>query len=521
MMSTTNKGFTFGYKYEMNTIKTEGSIPGPGTYNLNDSYESLYKSSKISIGKDKRFIEETSKGNDFIAPGIYNPKIPGKTLPNITFTSGKRILSKNLISQSNLGPGTYDINKFWSSKNNALPFMNAENEEMMKIIHDEITPGPGSYDLKLNDKMQKSLVNYSVHYSKKPLLTIQNDPKPGPGQYEILKAFNSKSISFPKADKNSSFLQSINANINVAPNTYDVKSSSYNFLAKNNNTQISYSFSQSKRLPSLPLQHFQEIFPPIEENHQKGIVFYTAPRNTLATEIDKSIGPGPGNYENEDYWRNVQNKSPTAKRKVKEIIEKINSKSTKGSINLIFKEKRIRRSSSSSRKRSFSKKMKPFMRILTKNTTSLTKTEEISPKKRPNQNHLKSYILKKIQKNVEKKLEKKLNKEIFILSNEAAKKRTNKGFTTSTRKYEFLNLKGQVPGPDKYEINRDLNSFTLPLRTSKKITIFEVENDMPAPNSYNIESPIGKKRPLVERNKTLIRALRKIDEINKRKKNKE
>ena len=191
------------------------------------------------------------------------------------------------------------------------------------------------------------------------------------------------------------------------------------------------------------------------------------------------------------------------------MIEKLQAKS---------KEKPKETRSNSIRKTSLSKKLRPMMRMLTKNdfTSALLRREENNLKKNSANNPLKSYILKKIQKNVEKILENKLNKEIFILSNEAEKKRRNKGFTTSTRKYEFLLVNGQQsPGPNKYEIKRELNLMTLPIRKSKKIMIFDVMNDGPAPNSYNIESPTDKKN---EKNKSLMSSLRKIEEINKWKK---
>ena len=506
-----NKGFTFGYKSNLNIFESENSYnyPGPGSYNLNESYESLYKPTEKTIGKGMRFQHDDIKEKTLLAPGIYNPKTPQITLPNITFTNSQRTSINLMKNAYNIGPGSYNIDKFHSLKNNALPFINAENEELIRIIHDVSTPGPGTYDWGKSPNNGVSLVNYSMNSSKIPNKTKEIFPAPGPGEYDLKNPLKSKSISFVKANKNFQ-LDSREYNPDVAPNTYDIQPQCYDNLSKNNK-QITYSFSASKRMPSkhyFPnFEHANESSP-IEEKNKKGIVFSKAERKVCRDNSDEKTTPGPGIYENKDSWENLQ-KTTNAKTKMKEMIEKLQAKS---------KEKPKETRSNSIRKTSLSKKLRPMMRMLTKNdfTSALLRREENNLKKNSANNPLKSYILKKIQKNVEKILENKLNKEIFILSNEAEKKRRNKGFTTSTRKYEFLLVNGQQsPGPNKYEIKRELNLMTLPIRKSKKIMIFDVMNDGPAPNSYNIESPTDKKN---EKNKSLMSSLRKIEEINKWKK---
>ncbi len=513
-----NKGFTFGYKTGLNPFESENSYnyPGPGSYNLNESYETLYKPMKKTIGKGKRFSHD--KGNSLMAPGIYNPKSPQITLPNITFTNSQRN-SMNLIKNPyNIGPGSYDIDKFNNSKNNALPFINAENEELIRMIHDVNvnTPGPGSYEWETSANKGVSLVNYSMNSSKLPIKRQETIPGPGPGEYDLKNPLKAKSIFFAKADKNFQ-LDPRELNPNISPNTYDINPHCYDFLSKNNK-QITYSFSMRKRMSS---KHYFQNFessnesPQLEEKNKKGIVFCKAERKSCMYNSGEKTTSGPGIYEKKDYWENLH-RSQNAEMKMKEIIKKLQAKSMEKP--LFNKESSL----SFMRKTSMNKKLRPMIRMLTKSdfTSALLRREENNLMKNSVHNPLKSYILKKIQKNVEKILENKINKEIFILSNEAAKKRRNKGFTTSTRKYEFLTGNGQQsPGPDKYDIKRELNLLTLPLRLSKKIMIFDVQNDVPAPNSYNIESPIDRKSPKKnEKNKGLVSALRKIEEINKWKK---
>ena len=163
--SNKNKGITFGYKSSSLTQETEASGPGPGTYNLNHSYESLHKSIEKTIGKAIRFLSKSNNNeNLLLAPGLYNPKASNLKLPNITFTKSQRN-TKNHTTASNIGPGSYETDKFWISRNNAIPFIDNENEEFLRILHNEVTPGPGSYEWKKSKN--GSTVIYKINQMKK------------------------------------------------------------------------------------------------------------------------------------------------------------------------------------------------------------------------------------------------------------------------------------------------------------------------------------------------------------------
>ena len=516
-----NKGFTFGYNSSTFTNEIEVSGPGPGSYNLNDSYESLHGSTKKTIGKGKRFNPKMNKNeNNCMAPGLYHPQPPKLKLPNITFTKSQR-KPLNPTNLTPLGPGSYEPEKFWTPRNNALPFISIENEEFLRVLHTENTPGPGSYDWK-KDSYNGASVIYNVNPAKKlKIKSPQNEEVPGPGKYDPQPQaiLIQKSISFPKADK-TSFLESVMTETNIAPNTYVVDPKIFDYIGKAKR-EITYSFSQSKRMPSLHRNlHASktESLPPTENQNRQGHTFYKAKRIIKLGMTEQSEYPGPGEYDLENYWEDIAKAPDGVKQKMNQIVKKLKQKSTTPQKSMEFlKEKK---KNSIKRKTSLKKRLQPFLRVITQTSEAMQRKsqETLTPGRRKGLNNpLKSYILKKIQKNVEKKLEKKINKEIFLMSNEAAKKRKNKGFTTSSRKYEFLNIQSS-PAPNKYEIKRDLNSSVLPLPISKKITIFEQENDVPAPNSYNvnIDSPFTKRKK--EKNKTLIHALRKIEDINKHKK---
>lgn len=508
-----SKGFTFGYKSNEFLLQENVSNPGVGTYNLNTSYESLYKNPEPSIGKAERF-NFSPQIKTSLGPGYYKiNKFHQNNLPKISFPMAPRFKNINSLSiTETIGPGSYNIGNTWTPRN-ALPFNNTENEEFIKIIRQENTPGPGSYAVE-NEKKGKSLVFYSKINKKEK----SKEVFPGPGAYVIAESLN-KSISFPKATKESCLLSNKENNKNVGPTTYEVKSSSYNLLAKKE-TPVSFSFPQTKRMPSLPLLPAESynINLPSIANNKKGITFTKAEKKTIYSDNNNN-SPGPCYYKTDESSGFIFKPELNAKNKMKQLVDNLKRKAKTLENEQISSGRQY-----SSRKSSLSKRLKPFLKIFTKNKKIEGENLDLSPSKKKNigGNKMKAYILQKIQKNVEKQLQNKLNKEIFILSNEAQKKRKNKGFTTSQRKYEFLNLNPQIPGPEKYDIKRELNPKTLPLRASKKITIFGVENYVPAPNTYNIGSPFDnfqRNTKSKEKNKTLIQALRKIQDINRRKKN--
>lgn len=508
-----SKGFTFGYKSNEFLLQENISNPGVGTYNLNTSYESLYKNVETSIGKAERF-NYSPQVKTSLGPGYYKiNKFRHNNLPKISFPMAPRFKNNNSLSISEtIGPGSYNIKSNWTPRN-VLPFNNTENEEFIKIIRQENMPGPGAYTSE-NEKKGKSL----VFYSKINKIERKKEIFPGPGAYETAEYLN-KSVSFPKATKESCLLNKNENNQNIGPSTYEIKSSSFNLLAKKD-TPISFSFPQTKRMPSLPLlpaESYNLSLPSII-NQKKGITFAKAERKTLYS--DKNCNsPGPCYYETNEGLSLIIKTEPNAKNKMKQLVNNLKRKAK-----TLESEQVSSGRQHSSRKSSLTKRLKPFLKIFTKNKKLEAENLDLSPSKKRNAagNKMKAYILQKIQKNVEKQLQNKLNKEIFILSNEAQKKRKNKGFTTSKRKYEFLNLNLQMPGPEKYDIKRELNPKTLPLTTSKKITIFGVDNYVPAPNTYNIGSGFDnfqRNTKFQEKNRTLIQALRKIQDINRRKKN--
>ena len=153
------KGFTFGYKLDIQENNTKN--PGPGSYNVrkslaqpkerkNKKKDTNNLNSSIS-NKEKTFLKIIDENNE-IGPGSYN--IDSSMNRSIILPSiGKSKRNELITNQLSRGPASYNISKsliFDQKKSISLKSRNYITDFLNNSKND--FPGPGAYSIENNSK---------------------------------------------------------------------------------------------------------------------------------------------------------------------------------------------------------------------------------------------------------------------------------------------------------------------------------------------------------------------------------
>lgn len=161
---THGAGFGTGKRNEM----TGNKMPGPGTYQVNDS---LYRDPKAASIKGR---PKTSKIDSRPGPGHYQSKSV-HTSP--AFSMGAKTKIKESGAKDNPGPGNY--NGDYTKIKYSTPGINFGSPSKSVMHGDSSMPGPGQYDLGTRVGTEGP-----SHTIKGRYPDPKGDLKPGPGNYD-------------------------------------------------------------------------------------------------------------------------------------------------------------------------------------------------------------------------------------------------------------------------------------------------------------------------------------------------
>lgn len=207
----TRKGFSFGYRKELPQINI---TPGPGDYDLNQSFLSLEKKvEKIKILSSFRFPPNSSPSP---GPGYYSLVTTSSGLNLPTISKSKRSKRCFYINEENPGPGVYDLSYDLLKKMKGLP-KNENQLKYQKYEHDgSAVSRNGNEIMHVEDHMNKIILEGNYEKDEKYL-------KSGITTYKSKKNFKNfeNNSNFKNNDKNGNGFLSISnqddVNVFVSP----------------------------------------------------------------------------------------------------------------------------------------------------------------------------------------------------------------------------------------------------------------------------------------------------------------
>lgn len=200
----TRKGFSFGYRKELPQIDI---TPGPGDYDLNQSFLSLEKKvEKIKILSSFRFPPNSSPSP---GPGSYSLGTPSSGVNLPTISKSKRSKRCFFTNEENPGPGVYELSSNLLKKMKGL--QKNEAQQNYKYEQDGI-----SYSRNGTDRLYEKTNIDEEQYLKNGMNTWKE------------KNRNSKYSNYTNNDNNGNKFHSIsnednnNAFVSPGPGHYEI-----------------------------------------------------------------------------------------------------------------------------------------------------------------------------------------------------------------------------------------------------------------------------------------------------------
>jgi hypothetical protein len=160
---TQGNGFGTGKRNSMKGNK----MPGPGTYQVNDS---LYRDNKAASIKGR---PQTSKVDYRPGPGHYQSR---STHASPSFSMGARTKLKESGARDNPGPGNY--NEDYTKTKHSTHGVNFGSPGKSKMVGNSSMPGPGQYSLRTTVGTEGPSFSMKGRHPNP-----KGDEKPGPGNY--------------------------------------------------------------------------------------------------------------------------------------------------------------------------------------------------------------------------------------------------------------------------------------------------------------------------------------------------